>query len=269
MTPVEITRAVQAGPRLQWIHTHGAGTEHHPLALYRQRGLLFTNGSGVSAIPIAEHVLMMMLAAAKGLPLLVRAQERSQWLSQRVTSAELFNTHALILGYGALGRAIGDRLGSFGVRVTGVRRRPNGEPGVLGLDEWRSQLPEFDWVIVAVILTRETQHLIGASELASMRSSAWLVNISRGGVVDQGALLVSLQRGVIGGACLDVTDPEPLPVDSGLWTLSNVILTPHSSWSSTHFDNRSALLFLELLEQFENGGPVQNSVDLEVGHRVT
>jgi phosphoglycerate dehydrogenase-like enzyme len=269
MSPTQLTTVVDAATRLRWIHTHGAGTEHHPLALYRERGLIFTNGSGISAIPISEHVIMVMLAAAKGLPVLIRAQEQSTWVSRRSTSQELFNTDALVLGYGALGRAIGDRLKPFGVRVTGVRRRPSGEPGVLGLDEWRSQLSGFDWVIVAVILTPDTRHLIGAAEFAAMRSSAWLVNISRGGVVDQEALLLSLQRGAIGGACLDVTDPEPLPRESALWRCSNVILTPHSSWSSPNFDSRSATLFLELLEQFRRGGSLQNTVDLEAGYRVT
>ncbi len=265
----QIEHVVEAGTRLRWIHSHGAGTESHPLDLYRKRGLIFTNGSGISSIPIAEHVVMVMLAAARKLPIYMQAQHRSEWLSQGPTPNELFDSQALILGFGAIGRAIGDRLKPFGVRVVGVRRRPDGEPNVIGPDEWRSRLPESDWVIVSVILTPETRHLVGSRELAAMRSSAWLINISRGAVVEEQALVASLQSADIGGACLDVTDPEPPSRESPLWGLTNVIITPHSSWSSRNFDSRAASLFLRLLEQFRDGAQLQNTIDLGAGHRDT
>jgi phosphoglycerate dehydrogenase-like enzyme len=264
-----IADAVKAGPRLRWVHTHGAGTERHPLALYRERGIIFTNGSGIGAIPIAEYVVLAMLAAAKGLPALVKAQEEREWRRSAAGSGELFGSDALIIGYGAIGRAIGARLLPFGVNVTGVRRRPESEPGVIGMDEWRTRLASFDWIILSVILNSETRHIIGAPELARMRSSAWIFNISRGANVDQGALTDALKTSSIGGAYLDVTDPEPLPKDNELWGLDNVIITPHSSWTSPHFTRRSAQLFLDLLDQFRSGEDMSNRVDLERGYRVT
>jgi phosphoglycerate dehydrogenase-like enzyme len=264
-----IAEAVQAGPRLRWIHTHGAGTERHPLALYRERGLIFTNGSGIGAIPIAEYVVLAMLAAAKGLPALVKAQAEHEWRRSAAGSGELFGSSALIIGYGAIGKAIGSRLLPFGVNVTGVRRRPQGEAGVIGPDEWRARLASFDWIVLSVILNSETRHTIGAPELARMRPSAWIFNISRGANIDQAALTDALKSGAIGGAYLDVTEPEPLPKDNELWGLDNVIITPHSSWTSPHFDRRSAQLFLDLLDQFRSGEEMSNRVDLERGYRVT
>jgi phosphoglycerate dehydrogenase-like enzyme len=264
-----IDDVLRASTRLRWIHSHGAGTERHPLDLYRERGMIFTNGSGIAAIPIAEYVVLAMLAAAKRLPALIQAQERREWIRDPAGTTDLFGSNALIIGYGAIGKAIGDRLTPFGVNVTGVRRRPGGEPNVIGTDAWRSQLASFDWVVISVILNSDTRHLIGADEFARMRRSAWILNISRGAIVDQLALTEALKRGAIGGAYLDVTEPEPLPRESELWGLSNVIITPHSSWTSPNFDRRSAQLFLDLLEQFRMGLEMSNLVDLDAGYRVT
>jgi len=261
--------ALDAGPRLRWVHTHGAGTDRHPLEAFRAHGVIFTNGSGIGSVPIAEYVVMAMLAAAKGLPDLIRLQAQHEWRRRDVTADELLGSNALILGYGAIGQAVGARLVPFGVDVTGVRRRPDGAPGVIGLDDWRSRLETFDWIIISTILTPETRQMIGAAELARMRPSAWIFNISRGGNIDQAALIKALQDGHIGGAYLDVTDSEPLPKESVLWDMPNVIITPHSSWSSSNITRRSAELFLELLKQFRSGAQLSNTIDLEHGYRVT
>jgi phosphoglycerate dehydrogenase-like enzyme len=265
----ELQDAIAASSDLRWVHTHGAGTESHPLALYRRCGLIFTNGSGIGAVPISEYAVMMMLAAAKRLPELVRAQDRGEWLKVGPGNGELFGARALIVGLGEIGRAIGARLSPFGVDVVGVRRRPGGEPNVIGVEEWRARLGEFDWVILSTILTGETRHMISSGELAKMKPTAWLANISRGGLVDQAALTSALASHAIGGAYLDVTDPEPLPADSELWRLPNVILSPHSSWTSSRFARRSADLFLANLDRYQSGEPLRNVVDLEVGYRVT
>jgi phosphoglycerate dehydrogenase-like enzyme len=254
---------------LRWVHSSGAGTEHLPLELLRSRQITITNGSGIGAIPIAEYVVLAMLAVSKDFPSLVRAQDRAEWLQPGPRGEELFASRALIVGYGAIGRAIGTRLRGFGVDVTGVRRRPDGEPSVIGLDEWRPRLGEFDWVILCAILTVQTRNLIGASELAAMKPTAWLMNISRGGLIDQPALIEALRRPSIGGAYLDVFEPEPLPADHDLWRLPNVILTPHSSWTSHRFQNRAADLFFENLERYLAGRPLRNMIDPEVGHRTT
>lgn len=265
----QIPAMLDAGPGLRWLHTSGAGTDRHPLALYRARGLTFTNGSGIGATPISEYVVMMMLAAVKRLPDLVRAQDRAEWLRPGPGNGELFGSSALIVGYGAIGSAIGHRLRAFGVSVIGVRRRPNGEPGILGADEWRAQLPDVDWVILATMLTAQTRRLIGRDELAAMRPSAWLVNVGRGELVDQAALVDALRDGCIGGAYLDVMSPEPLPADAELWRLPNVIISPHSSWTSRRFQQRGAELFLDNLERFRTGQVLRNVVDLDAGHRVS
>jgi phosphoglycerate dehydrogenase-like enzyme len=139
------------------------------LAGYRSHRITFTNGSGIAAVPIAEYAVMAMLAAVKGFPSIIKAQERSEWLPNGPGDRELLGSAALVLGYGAIGRAIAHRLRPFGVEITGVRRRPDGEANVIGLDDWRPILPQFDWVILSTILTDQTRRMIGALELSSMK----------------------------------------------------------------------------------------------------
>jgi phosphoglycerate dehydrogenase-like enzyme len=254
------------GEHLAWVFCHNVGVDRMPLGLFAERHMALTNGAGLYAIPIAEYAVMAMLAAAKGLPELLQAQQRGEWLALAPRFIELSGTTALIIGYGHIGRAIKERLDAFGVVCTGVRRRPSGEPDVIGLKDWRSRLGEFDWVIICAPLTSETDRLISAAELAAMKKSAWVLNISRGQVVDTGALQAALTAGRIGGAYLDVTDPEPLPADSRLWKLPNVILTPHTSFASPHFMRRAAQLFLDNLARFRSGLPLRNLVDLDAGY---
>jgi phosphoglycerate dehydrogenase-like enzyme len=259
-------KALEAADSLRWVFTHGAGVESLPLDHLRERGIVLTNGSGIGAVPIAEYVVMAMLAAAKDLPALVRAQDRAEWLSRPPGFGELYGSRALIVGYGSIGRAIGDRLRGFGVDVTGVRRRPSEEPDVLGGDEWRGRLGEFDWVVLCTPLTGESRHQIGARELGAMKPGSWILNISRGSLIDQDALIAALEGGGVGGAYLDVTDPEPLPADSPLWRMPNVIVSPHSSWASRRFERRASELFLDNLTRYREGQPLRNVVDLESGY---
>lgn len=269
MTDAQAREVLDEAPCLRWIFTYAAGTDSQPLAAYRERGVTLTNGSGIQAVSISEYVVMAMLAAAKDLPTLVRAQDRAQWVRPGPRGNELFDTRALIIGYGAIGHAIGERLRPFGVEVVGVRRRHAEEPGVLGPADWRPLLGSFDWVILAAMLTAETRGMIGAAELASMRPEAWLLNIARGALVDQDALIAALKESRIAGAYLDVTVPEPLPRESELWHLPNVIITPHSSWTSRRFNERSARLFREQLDRYVRGEQLRNVVNLEVGVRVS
>jgi phosphoglycerate dehydrogenase-like enzyme len=262
----QIESVLEAAPALRWVFTRGAGMDSHPLARYRERAIVLTNGSGLAAVPIAETLVLAMLAAAKGFPELVRAQDRAEWLPRPPAYGELAGTRALVLGYGDIGRAAAERLRPFGVEVTGARRRPEEEPDVIGPDEWRARLPEYDWVLVTVASTPASRCLVGAPELAAMKASAWLLNVTRGWVVDQAALLDALRSGGIGGAYLDVTDPEPLPADSELWRLPNVIVTPHSSWASRRLDERSVVMFLDNLDRYLAGTSLRNVVDLEAGY---
>jgi phosphoglycerate dehydrogenase-like enzyme len=218
----------------------------------------------VVAVPIAEYLVMAILAAAKGFPELVRAQDRREWLPRPPACGELAGTRALVLGYGSIGRAAADRLRGLEVEVVGVRTRPSEDS--VGPDEWRSRLAEFDWVILTLPLTRRTRCVIGKAELASMKSTAWVFNVSRGGLIDPVALEQALRAGTIGGAYLDVTDPEPLPPESPLWTLTNAIITPHSSWATEKMTERAVALFLDNLNRYRSGEPLLNVVDLDAGY---
>jgi phosphoglycerate dehydrogenase-like enzyme len=260
----DVERALDAGPRLRWLTTPAAGVDSMPLEVIARRGLTLTNGAGLHSVPIAEFVVMAMLAAAKDFPEFVRAQDRSQWLDQPPTLGELQESRALVVGLGGIGQAIAERLRAFGVEVTGVRR--SGAEGSLGPDQWRPRLPDFDWVIMAAPLTSGTTHVIGETELRAMKRTAWLVNIARGGLVDQTMLVRALREGWIGGAYLDTTDPEPLPSESPLWTMPNVIISPHSSAASTRLTERMAELFLDNLDRFLSERPLRNAVDLRAGY---
>jgi phosphoglycerate dehydrogenase-like enzyme len=260
----DIERAIEAGPHLRWLTTPAAGVDNVPLDAIQKRGLTLTNGAGLHAVPIAEFVVMAMLAAAKRFPEFVRAQARSEWLSQPSALGELQGSRALVVGMGGIGQAIAGRLRAFGVELTGVRR--SSAEGSLRPDEWRARLGDFDWVILATPLTTGTTHAIGEPELRAMKRTAWLVNIARGALVDHAALVRALREGRIGGAYLDATDPEPLPPESPLWTMPNVIISPHSSAASTRLIERMVGLFLDNLDRFLSERPLRNTVDLRAGY---
>jgi len=137
----DIAKAIEAGADLKWVTTQGTGVDYWPLPLLQQRRLVLTNGAGIGAIPISEYVVMGLLAGLKGLPELVRAQDRREWLEPPPSLAELYGKRALIYGYGGIGRAIAERLKPFGVSVTGVRRNPGEEPGVIAVADWEARLP--------------------------------------------------------------------------------------------------------------------------------
>ncbi len=263
-----IRSAVQAGAALRWVTTSFAGVEEFPLSELRERGILLTNGAGINAIPVAEFAVMGMLAAAKNLPAIVRSQDRREWVKHAPGVLELFESRVLIIGLGHIGRLLADRLRAFGAEVVGVRRRPYaGEATVLGPNDWQARLPQFDWVILAAALTAETRHMIGADELARMKPTAWLVNIARGGLIDQAALIDAVTRGAIAGAFLDVTDPEPLPPADPIWTTPNIIVTSHCSGrAQTRMTERAAALFLDNLERYRASNALKNTVDLALGY---
>ena len=258
-------RAAGLATRLKWLNTLAAGVDPFPLDLLRQRGVVLTNGAGLNAITIAEYAVMGMLIIAKGYREVVRAQERHEWLTEAPGKLELFGTRALIVGAGGIGSRIGELLRPWGVEVTEVRRRP--APGVLTVEQWRDRLGEFDWVIVAVPATPETDKMIGAAELAAMKPGASLLNFARGAVVDQDALVDALRSRAIAAAFLDVTDPEPLPSDHPLWSLDNCHISMHlSGRSQDTLFRRSAERFLANLERYRNGSPLEQQVDLSLGY---
>lgn len=258
----EATRRVK---QLKWLNTLAAGVDPFPLDLLREKGVVLTNGAGLNAITIAEYAVMGMLTIAKGWREVVRAQERHEWLGDAPGKAELCGSQALIVGAGGIGSRIGVLLRGFGVEVTEVRRKP--APGVLTPTEWRARLGEFDWVIVAVPSTPDTDKMIGEVELAAMKPTAAILNFARGAVIDQEALVEALNELRIAAAFLDVTDPEPLPPDNPLWSLDNCHISMHlSGRSQTQLFARNAERFLANLERYGRGEPLESVVDLALGY---
>jgi phosphoglycerate dehydrogenase-like enzyme len=256
---------LEAATDLRWLNSIYAGLDFLPMDVLIERDITVTNGVGINAITIAEYVVMGMLTIAKGYRDVVRAQERREWLLDSPGKRELAGSKALLLGFGAIGQLIQPRLEAFGVEVSVVRRTP--QPGTLGPDEWRARLGEFDWVILAVPSTPETDAMIGAEELAAMKSDAVLVNIARGEVVDQPALVEALKAKSIGGAFLDVTTPEPLPESHELWTLDNAQVTMHlSGRAQDKMFVRSAARFLENLDNYLAGRPLSPIFDPKRGY---
>ena len=260
-----MAEAIRNAADMKWLNSLFAGVDGMPLDVLRERGVVVTNGVGINAITIAEYVVMGMLTVAKGYRDVVRAQDRHEWLHDSPGKVELFGSKALILGYGAIGKLVAERLTPFGVEVSFVRRNADGN--ALKPDQWRSRLGEFDWVILAVPATAETEKMIGASELAAMKPSAVLVNIARGSVVDQDALVETLRAKRIAAAFLDVTTPEPLPADHPLWSLDNAHITMHLSGRAQDMALiRSADRFIENLQRFGRGEPLQPQVNLALGY---
>lgn len=261
----DMAKAITLASDMRWLNSVYAGVDGMPLDLLAQRDVQFTNGAGVNAITIAEYVIMGMLTVAKGYREVVRAQERQEWLQDSPGKVELFGSKALLLGYGAIGKLIEERLLGFGVETTIVRRTAG--PNTLGPGEWRERLNEFDWIIIAVPATPETDKMIGQSELASMKSSATIVNIARGSVIDQDALVLALRSKQIGAAFLDVTDPEPLPSGHALWTLDNAHITMHlSGRAQTLMFARSGQRFVKNLGRYRMGQSLEHQVDLALGY---
>lgn len=261
----DMAKAIANATQMKWLNSIYAGVDGMPLELLSGRGVTVTNGAGINAITIAEYVIMGMLTVAKGYAQVVRAQDRQEWLHDSPGKAELFGSKALLLGYGAIGKLIEERLKGFGVETTAVRRTPGS--GTIGPDEWRAKLDSFDWVILAVPATPETEKMIGEAELSFMKSSATLVNIARGSVVDQEALVSALRNKQIGAAFLDVTDPEPLPAGHPLWSLDNAHITMHlSGRAQTLMFQRAGQRFLENLARYGDGAALLHTVDLTLGY---
>ncbi len=260
-----MAEAVRLAGKLKWLNSIYAGLDFLPLDLLAERGTLITNGAGINAIAIAEYVVMGMLNIAKDYRTIVRAQDKREWLMDAPGKQELVGTKALLLGYGAIGKLVKPRLEAFGVEVVPVRR--SGADGALGPDEWRDRLGAFDWVILAVPATPETDGMIGESELSAMKNSAVLVNIARGQVVDQDALVAALQRKSIASAMLDVTTPEPLPADNPLWQLENAHITMHlSGRAQNSMFRRSAERFVRNLQSYVEGGALEPIFDPKRGY---
>jgi phosphoglycerate dehydrogenase-like enzyme len=238
------------------------------------RPVVITNSRGIAAETIAEHVLACVLAIFRKLPLAVRSQAAGEWAQDAIAAPPpvrmLAGAHVLIVGLGAIGTAVATKLGALGAEVHAVRRRPDAPaPGGVHVRQsgaLHDELPHAAVVVVAAPHTRETRGLIGRDELRRMRRDAVLVNVSRGALVDETALAEALADGTIGAAALDVFQDEPLPADSPLWRLPNVLITPHTSWIRTDHWDVMTDLFARNLVRFEAALPLENLVDKLAGY---
>lgn len=243
-----LDKILTAAPALRWQQSPSAGVNHILTPTFLQKDIILTNGAGVHAIPISEFVLAFMLYHAKNLQKLQTLQNEHTWI-RGVFLEELADATLLILGTGNIGKVIASRAKAFGVQVWGSRRHPEPLPNfdkIVGADEWRSLLPAADYVVIATPLTPETKGLIDEAALRSMRQSAYLINIARGAIVDEAALLTALREEWIAGAGLDTVATEPLPPESPLWSLPNAFITPHCSALSPRLRERIAQLFITI-----------------------
>jgi phosphoglycerate dehydrogenase-like enzyme len=258
-----------AAPNLRWFQAMNAGLERLDRAGILQRGFAVTNGSGLASAPIAEWCVAAMLALAKQFPTLIRNQERHAW--ERVRGGTVIEGKTCgIVGLGAIGRETAKRARALGMRVVACRRTVEGtDPDcdeLLSYANLPALLSQSDFVVLCVPLTRETTHLIDASALRRMKPTASVLNIARGEVIDQDALIEALKDGTIASAALDVTTPEPLPPENPLWDLPNVIITPHSSGASDRRDGTAAALFMDNLRRYLSGEPLRNLAKPDLGY---
>lgn len=263
--------------RLKWIHATAAGVSQLMYPELRRSGIVVTNARGVHSIPMAEHILGTILALAKRFPDALRYQMQGRWAQQELWDApaatrmrELRGQVLLIVGFGSIGRELARRIQPLGMRVWGVTRSGTGDTQlaerILPVTEMAQALPQADFVLLAAPETPETQRMIGEPELARMKRTAFLINVARGTLVDEPALIEALRRRAIAGAALDVTEKEPLPAESPLWKLENVFITPHVSAVTDRLWERQAELLLENLERWFDGRELINPVDLERGY---
>jgi phosphoglycerate dehydrogenase-like enzyme len=258
-------------PELTWIHSDMVGADRLPLDELAARGVVVSNGGDNFARPMAEWVMLSVLAAAKRFPDFVRRSDVGRWDPSPYLLDELEGAVLLLLGFGEVGRLVAEMARPFGMDVRAVARSPrDGLPaGVTRLvtgRAWRDELPEADYVLLAMPLTPATTGMLDAAALATMKPTAWLVNVARGALVDEEALVAALDAGRLGGAVLDAFTTEPLPSGHPLWGRDNVVVVPHHTWSSPRSAERASHLFATELDRFAAGRPPLHPIDLSAGY---
>lgn len=256
---------------VRWIQATSAGIGqlvHRMRYAERMPGTVFTTASGVHAQPLAEFVLMAMTGHARGLLPVLAAQRERRW--KRFAGTDLQGRTVLIVGHGRIGAEVGRLAHALGVHVLGVRRTPGGvDPATVHADELHGPdglsalLPRADFLVLAAPHTPETEAIIGAAELAALPRGSALVNVGRGALVDEGALIDALVGGHLGSAWLDVFETEPLPDGSPLWRMPNVVVSPHSASTSDRENGRIVDLFCDNLMRWREGKPLLNVLDPE------
>jgi phosphoglycerate dehydrogenase-like enzyme len=264
-TPRFPRQSLVESPTVRWVSVGGSGTDH--LGRWDPSRLTVTNAAGVAAGMLAEYALGAMLSFSLDLRGFARRQQARQWAARRVEPIE--GKTVLIVGLGKTGQAVARRAHAMGINTLGIRARPKPMPDldeVHGPDALLTLLRRADFVICCVPLLPNTRGLIGSAAFAAMKPSAVLIDISRGGVVDEAALLSALDTGRLKGAALDVFATEPLPADNPLWACENVIVTPHCASVYDGWDLKAVRMFAGNLTRWRNGQPLLNVVDPERGY---
>jgi phosphoglycerate dehydrogenase-like enzyme len=267
------TGTLESAPRLRWLHASGAGVERYALAEIAGRGVMMTNSSGISAPNMAEHVLGMMIALTRRFPALMRSQAARRWRDTDTHREvnELQGQTLLVVGVGDIGQEVARRGAAFGMRVHGVRRRGDmplaaGFARVFGTAELAESLADADHIVVTLPHTPGTRGLFNAAAFAAMKPGAMIYNVGRGPVIDTEALIAALESGHLDGAGLDVTDPEPLPAESPLWDMENVLITAHTSGATPRYWDRQEALIAETIRCLQRGERPPTLVDLDAGY---
>ncbi len=261
--------------KLKWIHSTAAGVKQLMYPELRDSGILVTNPRDVFSVPMAEHTVGLLLALARNFPDSVRQQDRARWSQQEIWDmpqhlTELNGKVLLIVGYGSIGREVAKRAAAFDMKVWGVTRSGEGDrthvEKIVSATKLLDVLPDADYLLIAAPETAETGHLIGAAQIARMKRGARLINVSRGSLLDEAALIRALENGALGGAALDVAHMEPLPAESALWKAPNLMITPHTSAVSNKLWERETALLVDLLARWFEGRELFNQVDFARGY---
>jgi phosphoglycerate dehydrogenase-like enzyme len=267
--PSELARTIRANPALEWVQLMPAGGGGQVKGAHLTEEELgrvrFTTTAGVHAVPLAEWCELGLLAGFKTLPRLQRHQRDHDWARERWMMRRLEGSRVLVVGLGSIGRLVAERLARQGVHVAGTSRRDvevAGVEEVLHPRDLAARVGEYDGIVVTLPGTDETRHLVGAEVLAAVKPGVTIANVGRGTVIDQDALIEQLRSGRVGFAALDVTDPEPLPADSALWDLPNVLISPHTAALSDREDELIADLFARNVTRYLDGEPLINPVNV-------
>lgn len=256
----EMMGAILRAPNLRWLHSFSTGVDSPVFAQLHQAGVTITNSAGSSASPIAQTVLMYMLALSRRLPDWTRAQDRGEW--EPHTFAELPGQTVAVVGLGPIGMRTAELCMALEMNVLGCRRTPQGDEPfpTYSLSALPKVLALADWLVIALPLTPDTRGMFNAEAFAQLRRGAHVINVGRGELVDEDSLIESLRSGHVAGAALDVFETEPLPSESPLWSMPNVIITPHNSANTPGSHHRAALMFVDNVRRRSLGEPLINVV---------
>jgi phosphoglycerate dehydrogenase-like enzyme len=266
---------VRAARKLKWIYSPAAAVHALLIPEIVNSDIIVTNGSDVHGGVVAEHAIALVLAMAKRLPSAVLHQRERRWAQQELWDEhprprEVKGATLLVIGLGTIGRGVAKMASALGMHVIAVRENSGKGAGpaheVFGFEQLNDALPRADFVVLAAPLTEKTRECIAAEQFARMKRDTYFINVSRGALVDEPALIDALQKGTIAGAALDVFAEEPLPQDSPLWSLPNVLITPHSAAFTDQQWERHYALFTENLRRFKAGEPLLSVVDKHRGY---